>query len=202
MASIENAPIAGKGKAIGVPKAKKLSTRVDMTPMVDLGFLLITFFIFTATLNTPTTMKLILPHDAENNPMPASESGALTIILDSAGVVHYYERALQKNGENMLHTDYKNLRNIIIHKKREVIAAYVPNGSCEERVKAQRLPISTCYDEKLTVICKATAGATYKNIVDLLDEMTINRVKRFALVPLLPHEVQALENKIKLYTKN
>ena len=82
MADIDVGGDSGHKKGPGVKKAKKLSTRVDMTPMVDLGFLLITFFIFTATMSTPNTMRLTMPKD-EKDPKDLTEvkeSAALTIM--------------------------------------------------------------------------------------------------------------------------
>src|SRR5215204_3396060 len=87
---------SGHKKGPGVKKAKKLSTRVDMTPMVDLGFLLITFFIFTSTMSTPTTMALNMPKD-EKDPEKQNEakaSGALSVLLGKDNEVFYYEGEL------------------------------------------------------------------------------------------------------------
>jgi len=94
MASIEGGGDNGHHKkGPGVKKAKKLSTRVDMTPMVDLGFLLITFFIFTATMSSPTTLDLNMPKDVkdEKQKTEVKQSGVLTIMLGKNDQVYYYE---------------------------------------------------------------------------------------------------------------
>ena len=99
MASIEEGDGGHHKKGPGVKKAKKLSTRVDMTPMVDLGFLLITFFIFTTTMSSPTTMELYMPKDTDKDEEQnkAKESGALTIMLSKDNHVYYYEGQLKED---------------------------------------------------------------------------------------------------------
>jgi biopolymer transport protein ExbD len=75
----------------GVRQRKKLSTRVDLTPMVDLGFLLITFFVFTATLNEAHAMKLVMPDERPTpNPVLAPESKTISVLLGADNTVYYY----------------------------------------------------------------------------------------------------------------
>ena len=188
----------GHKKGAGVKKAKKLSTRVDMTPMVDLGFLLITFFIFTATMSSPTTMDLNMPKDTENKEeeTKVKQSGALTIMLSKKDKVYYYEGELAPDGSNFKQTDFKGIRDVIIKKKKDVIASYTPNAECEAKAKEKGKPVSDCFDIDFVVVIKPTEEANYKNTVDILDEMTINMVKRFAMIKITDVEkglVQATE---------
>src|ERR1700754_4471791 len=117
MAEMDTSSGGGHKKGPGVKKGKKLSTRVDLTPMVDLGFLLITFFIFTTTMSQPTAMRLYLPKDTdkpeEQNKVKAS--GALTIMLGKANQVYYYEG---DDPTKIQATSFKDIRGIIINKKK------------------------------------------------------------------------------------
>lgn len=160
---------SGHKKGPGVKKAKKLSTRVDMTPMVDLGFLLITFFIFTTTMSTPSTMDLFMPKDTKKDEElnKAKESGALTIMMGKDNHLYYYEGKLAPDASNFTSTSFdpdKGIRKVIIDKKKNTPP------------------------EDLVIVLKPNEEATYKNTVDMLDEMTINEIKRFALVDISPVE--------------
>ena len=183
---------SGHKKGPGVKKAKKLSTRVDMTPMVDLGFLLITFFIFTATLSSPVAMDLNMPKESdEKDETKIKQSGALTILLGKSDHVYYYEGELtQENASSVFKSaTFKDIRAEIIKKKQEVIKNYVPSDKDEEikqKAKERGDPNweKAALDRDFVVVIKANEDATYKNTVDILDEMTINNVKRFAMVKI------------------
>jgi biopolymer transport protein ExbD len=155
-------------KGPGVKKAKKLSTRVDLTPMVDLGFLLITFFIFTTTMSQPTAMKLFLPKDTDKpeEQNKAKESGALTILLGKDHNVYYYEGQLDPSASNFKSSSVKKIRDEIIAKKRSTP------------------------ESDLVIVIKPGAESTYRDVVDILDEMTINDIKRYAMVDITPTEEQ------------
>lgn len=170
---------SGHKKGPGVKKAKKLSTRVDMTPMVDLGFLLITFFIFTTTMSTPSTMKLFMPKDEKDpkNQTEVKESGALTILLGKNNGIYYYEGQLKADGSNFQSSTFKDIRDEIIKKKKTVM----------DMGRSLGYPKDTL-DKDFVVVIKPNTEATYKNTVDILDEMTINQVHRFALVKITEDE--------------
>lgn len=168
MASIEGGGDDGHKKGPGVKKAKKLSTRVDMTPMVDLGFLLITFFIFTTTMAQPTAMNLFMPKDVDKpeEQNKVKESGAFTMMLGKADQVYYYEGL---DPTQIKATTFKGIRDEILAKKKST------------------------NPEDLVMIIKPTADATYKNTVDILDEMTIAEIKRYAMVDISDTELQLVK---------
>ena len=197
MASIDSGGDGGQKKGPGVKKAKKLSTRVDMTPMVDLGFLLITFFVFTATMSEPTTLDLNMPKDIKDKKeqTEVKESGVLSVMLGKEDVVYYYEGKLKEDGSNFQSTSFKGIRDIIIKKRQEVIDRYKqrPDTDCEAKMAKEGKPISNCADRDFVVIIKPTKDATYKNTVDILDEMTINQVRTYAMVKIFDQEYELIK---------
>jgi biopolymer transport protein ExbD len=177
MAEMDTSSSGGKGKHQGT-KSKKQSTRVDMTPMVDLGFLLITFFMLTTTMSKPKTMDLIMPKDTkdEKEQNKVKESTALTILLGKKDRVYYYEGLAQDpnasaNPDFFKATTFANANGIrdVIIKKRDAVAQ-LRNAKGEP--------------EDVVVIIKADNDATYKDFVDILDEMAINRIQRYATVDI------------------
>lgn len=194
MASIDTGGGDGHKKGPGVKKAKKLSTRVDMTPMVDLGFLLITFFIFTATMKSPTTLDLNMPKESdEKDETKIKQSGALTILLGKDDNVFYYEGELTSDGSTFKSSSFGKIREVIINKKKEVMKNHVHDDKCQEikdkaKAKGDKNWETADLDRDFVVVIKPNENATYKNTVDILDEMTINAVKRFAMVKISDDE--------------
>ena len=168
MASLDSGGDDGHKKGPGVKKAKKMSTRVDMTPMVDLGFLLITFFIFTTTMAQPTAMNLFMPKDVDkpDDQNKVKETGAFTILLGKADQVYFYEGM---DPTKLQASNFKLIREEIMKKKQNT------------------------NPEDLVVIIKPSEDATYKNTVDILDEMTINEIKRYAMVDITEDEFKLVK---------
>ncbi len=157
---------AGHKPPRGVRKSKKLSTRVDLTPMVDLGFLLITFFIFTTALTKPTGLKLILPKD-DNIGTPVKESAVISLLLAKNDQIYYYEG---RSPLNLNVTHFKGNRNVNLEKKRRTEPRF------------------------FQVILKPSRDANYRNVVNILDEMTIDAVPtlHYALMDITEDEYRLL----------
>ena len=173
----------GHKKGPGVKKGKKLSTRVDLTPMVDLGFLLITFFIFTTTMSQPTAFKLFLPDDKvkQDEQNKAKESGVLTILMGADNHIYYYEGQLKPDGSNFLSASYNgenSIRDVILKKKADV----------RSRSRDTENPY-----KDFVVVIKPGVDCNYKNVIDILDEMAINVVKKYALVDISDGEAQLVK---------
>ena len=168
MAQIDNTAHRRKGKSFS--HSKKQILRIDMTPMVDLGFLLITFFIFTTTMSQPTAMRLALPDDKvkPEDQNKIKQSGALTILLGKDNNVFYYEGELAPDASNFKSSNFKDIRDEIMRKKQQA-------------------------DTNVVVVIKPNNESTYKNFIDILDEMSISVIKRYAVVDISDVEDQLIK---------
>ena len=172
MSSIDTGDSGGKQKG-GKVRAKKMATNIDFTPMVDLGFLLLTFFVFTTTMSTPKGMAMNEPKDDPNNQLKVKNSGAMTLLLGKDDHVFYYF------GELLPETISEQFKSSTFKDIREIIAT-----------KAKNTPIGD-----LMYIIKANNDATFKNAIDILDEMTISNVPpgHYAEVDITPTEEMLIQ---------
>jgi len=184
MAAIEESG-GGHGKGDGKVRAKKMSTRVDMTPMVDLGFLLITFFMLATTMSKPTSMTLAVPDKTDEKDQektePLKASKVLTLFMGSNDDVYYLDGVAaddDKAKESLKTTRYGfDLRSVIFASQKRINAA---NPKDEKG------------NDPFVVVIKPTPVSTYKNMVDVLDEMAITKSKRYALVETLTDSEKTL----------
>lgn len=176
MAEINTGGGGGK-KGGGKVRSKKASTRVDMTPMVDLGFLLITFFILATTLSKPSSMTLNVPDKTKQEETePIKASNVMTAFLGKDNKVYYiFGKAASEDPEIKTVSMGYDFRKAIQEESRKVPA------------------------DKFVIVIKPTKESTYKTLVDAMDEMAITKTKRYALVDeLTPDEKKLLKDKAKL----
>lgn len=181
MAELNTAEGGSKKKHGGKKRSKKMSTKVDLTPMVDLAFLLITFFMLTTTLNKPNAMELNIPKSEEDDKEKAkvNKELILNIILDKDNVVWYY----QGDGE-----DLKNNQAILKQ------TSFANEDGIRDVIYDMQNKLQQSYGSKDTMICtiKSTDEAKYGNIVDILDEMDITSMKRYSVQDPMKIELDAI----------
>jgi biopolymer transport protein ExbD len=171
MAQIQESGGGGKDKG-GKVRVKKASNKIDMTPMVDLAFLLLTFFMLTTTFAKPQTMEITMPVKDDNIQTPVKASNALTIILWENDKVYYYQGLFEEGAEPELVTsDYssKGIRQILLR-----LSQQNPN---------------------LVVMIKPYGKSRYTNVVDILDEMAITNIKKYAIVDITEADEKFVEEK-------
>lgn len=162
MAEIDSSGGGGKG---GKQRAKKQSTKIDMTPMVDLGFLLITFFMLTTTLQKPSIMQLNMPDKTENKEdntkLKASET--LAIIAGPKDKIYWFNGDPKDPNTKIEISDYSadGIRKVIAQKKAAI-------------------------GEKFVCVIMPMDNSNYKNVVDILDEMAVTGQERYAMVDIAP----------------
>ena len=210
----------GGGGSKGKKRAKKQSTKIDMTPMVDLAFLLLTFFILTTTLAEQKTFDITMPVKDPNNPVePMPINNAATLILTENDEIIYYYGEFKNIDTKMFKTDFKKIRKILQEKNkpaREKMLAYEKNfykrenyekmlrayggdkNKMDSTVSAMKDSIwkgdkKNGIETGVFAIIKYDDKAKYRNIVDIIDEMDIMGIRSYAIVEdLTPPEKQIM----------
>jgi len=188
MAEMDTSSSGGHKKGPGVKKGKKLSTRIDLTPMVDLGFLLITFFMYTTTMSKPKTMEINMPYKDENikedEQTKIKASTVISVLLSKDHRIYYYEgigddptKPPQLNVTYFKPKD--GIRDVLINKKKAV-----------EELKASG---ALGAKDQVTIIIKPDVTSTYEDLVNMLDEMSINDIRVYAIVDITPVDKEFIQ---------
>tara|TARA_R110000868_G_scaffold385405_1_gene653292 strand:+ start:177 stop:728 length:552 start_codon:yes stop_codon:yes gene_type:complete len=174
------------GEKGGKVRAKKANAKVDLTAMVDLAFLLITFFMLTTTLSKPQSMNLGLPdknNDDKEVDIKVDENRTVTLLLGDNNKLTFYMGLLEApiGGPKDLSYGREGLRKELLKRKEEVLAYSTAKGKP---------------DQGMIVIIKPSKKSNYKNVVDVLDEMAISGVPTYTIVnDITPAELKLLEGK-------
>ena len=178
-------------------KQKKMNIRVDFTPMVDMNMLLITFFMLCTSLSKPQTMEISMPSNdkkiTEEDQTKVAESRAITLILGEDDKVYYYVGLPDYNDYTSLKVttyDADGLRALLLDRNRDIVAKIkelkkkkLNKEITDEQYDEQAIEIKGVKTAPVVMI-KATDDATYKNLVDALDEMQICSISKYAIVDL------------------
>ena len=165
---------SGGGKKGGKVRSKKASTRVDLTAMVDLAFLLITFFIMTTTLSKPKAMDVVVPakDEKQEDQLPVAASRSMTLLLGANDKVEWFIGEPGKSAPETISYGKDGLRKVLVEKSKEVQAST---------------------GKYMVVLIKPSDKSNYRNMVDALDEMKITAIQSFAIVNITPAEIGLLK---------
>lgn len=188
-------------------KQKKMSIRVDFTPMVDMNMLLITFFMLCTSLSKPQTMEISMPSNekdlTEEQQSKVKASQALTLLLGKDNKLYYYEgEPNYKDYSSLKESSYDadGLRALLLKKNaqavREVREVNKKKENLEISADDAKVQISEIRNGKDTpvVIIKATDDATYKNLIDALDEMQICDIGKYVITQIAEADEFLLKN--------
>jgi len=200
----------GGGKQKGKRRSKRHSTHIDMTPMVDLACLLLTFFMLTTAFNKPKVMEIILPERNENieDAPQVDDSKVLNLILVKDDKILWYKGLADPTKEflpTLTQTDFSSegVRRVLLQRNRDLFKKIddlntaiiegtieLPRDSVEARIKKFKR------EDKLgpVVLIKASDDVKYKNVVDIIDEMSITNIASYALVDINPVEKKMVAN--------
>ncbi len=207
MAEIAN---DGGGNSGGKKRAKKGSARIDMTPMVDLGFLLLTFFVLTSTFSKPKVMSLIYPaKDKDKTLEQPKVDGKTMTFLVTLDKVYYYEGEFFEKGSakgvpsTLTEVTFSNngVRKLLAEKNEFVIREKIKlDGELNRKVivdsvHRKRLVEAQSKDKALKVLVKTDTKALCKNFIDLVDELVIANIGMIAPAELMKGEQLLIDEK-------
>jgi biopolymer transport protein ExbD len=215
MAEVQQQGGNEKGGKHSKVRAKKASTHIDMTPMVDLAFLLLTFFILTTTFSKPKTMDITMPikdkiEEKDRTKVPASQT--MSVLLTANDKIIWYmgvdsaEVPPETNIANFSQTGNSSIHKVLLEKN-ELVAnqvklvedsvkrGLIPDN--DEEIKKHKAWVKAAEKKGLIVLIKPDSTARYKNLVDILDEMLITNVARYAIVDLSDSEKELIKNSEK-----
>ncbi len=156
---------SGGGNKGGKTRSKKMSTKVDLTAMVDLAFLLITFFMLTTTLAKPQAMDMFMPDkNDEQEELDVKASRTMTVLLGSDNKIVWYMGVAGDNPPTVDNFGKDGIRKSFVEKNKEILAQ---TGDPKKG---------------LMVIIKPTDKSVYSNFVDILDEVSIAKVPSYGIV--------------------
>lgn len=201
----------GGGHKGGKKRAKKQSTRIDMTPMVDLAFLLLTFFVLTSTFSKPKSMELTFPAPPENiQDQPPIKNG-ITLLLTKDDRIFYYEGEFRteaddkgpktelkelnfSQGDGSLHK-YLGDKNKWLHDQVKELDTKLQNKQIADTTYKRLVKQAKADKSTPTFLIKTDDKATYKNVIDLIDELNINIVGKYVVVDIMKSELDMINEK-------
>jgi biopolymer transport protein ExbD len=163
MADVDLSQSKGKQKHGGKKKRKRINVRVDMTPMVDVAFLLLTFFMLTTSMSKPQTMEINLPPtdiEGKVNDVQVAASNLLTVRVRD---------------------DFKVFWNI---GEEDPVAVDGSDRKAKLVSLGKLLKERSAANPKLITLIKIDDKAKYIDMVDVMDEMNINGITRFSIAPM------------------
>lgn len=197
----------GGGKRHQKKRAKKGSTRIDMTPMVDLAFLLLTFFILTTTMYKPSTLQMTFPVPDDN---PADDkktelSNAITLILTAKDQIFYYlgefhsaDDGSGKPATTLTRTDFSKVRQVLLERNKAAVdklnqhARDFNSGKIDEAAYDSLRRATKGDPSNLKAIIKTDKDAKYRNMIDMVDEMDISGIGSYGVLDSLKAAEQVL----------
>jgi biopolymer transport protein ExbD len=203
---------SGGGEKGGKKRPKKGVVRMDMTPMVDLAFLLLTFFILATSLSKPKTLEIIYPKEVENKDEKTKLADELaTTILIGEGEDHlfYYHGKFDPDTTVLQKTDFSKdgFRKVLLDKNRtinervfELKADLNSKQLSKEDYEAQyKEAYSKIVNDEMApfVIVKTIDKSMWRNVVNSIDELNICNVRKRAILDMEENEQVAVEKRVK-----